>query len=484
MTGRLSSKDALNLGYKFLLPYSTLQWPGYEIGKHHALIAKHLEAVEDGTINRLMVFMPPRSGKTMETAENFIPWYMGRNPKRQVIYATYSHERAGDVGQKVRDNIAAPIHKKIFHRCRLSADSKGKNKFTTTKGGIGVFTGTGGALTGRGAHLFLIDDPIKGQKDAESESAQRHLRDWFKSVAYTRLMDTNAIIVILTRWHHNDLAGWLLREKAHEGWRVLSLPAIADENNDLLGRKYGEALWPEKYPIERLLQTKRTLGSRQWSALYQQKPSSDDGGMVNLDWFGRFDHESKEWVAFYVAKKIGNKKIKPPHGIQRIVQSWDTAFKESQINDPSACTIWGVAKNGFYLLGVINEHLGYPRLRRVVEDTWQQWCFCGMPPVTVLIEDKASGQSLIQDLKESTTIPVIPIKADASKVIRFSECTGMIEAGKVNLPIDAPWLVDYETQLMEFPLGKNDDLVDSTSQFIRWGGKSRRKRSKTPLYWK
>ena len=485
MSLQLTSQETIDLAHKFLIPYSSLLWNKYMVAKHHVLIAKHLEAVEAGHINRLMIFMPPRAGKTMLSSQNFIPWYLGRNPEHQVIYATYQFERAGDVGKKARDNMNSQHHRNVFPECCLSTDSKGKNKFETTRGGMAVFTGTDGAITGRGAHLLVIDDPIKGRKKAESEKAQKELRDWYSSDAYTRLMDQNAIIVILTRWHYNDLAGWLLREHPQEQWRVLNLPAIAMDEDDILDRSPGEPLWPEKYPIDRLMQTKHAMSSRDWASLYQQRPVPEEGGMVNLNWFKRFNIKSDEWISFLVAIRMGNKSIKPPNGIKYIVQSWDTAFKESELNDPSACTIWGVAKNGFYLLGVINQRMNFPKLRASVVNTWSEWCLPNMRPVTVLIEDKASGQSLIQDIKQNyNQIPVIPIKADASKQVRLSEVSALIEAGRVYLPHDAEWTAEYETQIMEFPLGKNDDLVDSTSQFLRWAGRPKFKKSKVPLYWK
>lgn len=481
---KLEHLNAKELAFSHLLSYAAIQWPDYQITNHIQLIAAYLEAIERRDINRLMIFMPPRHGKTMLASEYFIAWYMGRNPSHNIIYATYSHERAGDVGRKVRNQMFDPLHRSIFTDCSLSADSKGANKLSTDQKGNVFSVGTGGAVTGRGANIFIIDDPVKGVEEADSKNAQLKLQDWFSAVAYSRLQKGAAIILIMTRWNFYDLAGWLMTEKAHENWVVLSLPAIAEHDEEETGRKEGQALWPEEFPIGTLKKTKETTGTRIWNALYQQQPLPKEGGLVNIDWFQKYD--SARWLAYDTAIRMGAKKPAPPFGITKIVCSWDTAFKPEELHDPSCCTIWGIAKNAFYLLYVINKKMDFPDLRKEVIRIYNRNKALKIgSSVPVLIEDHGSGQSLIQELNRNTNIPVFKISTkQRSKEFRLSEVTNIIESGRVYLPEKAPWLINYETQLAQFPHGRHDDMVDSTSQFLQWAYRPRFKKSRKTLYWK
>lgn len=472
--------SAEELCFSYFPAYIKLQYPKYSFGPHHISIIEHLMAVERGDIDRLAIFMPPRHGKTMLVSEFFPPWYLGRNPESQIIFTTYSFDRASDVGRKVRNQLADPIHRQIFKGCALSSDSKGANKLSTDQGGNMFSVGVGGPITGRGANLFIIDDPIKGRVDAESEIERGRLIDWFSSVAYTRLMPENsAIILVMTRWHFDDLAGHLLTEKRHENWTVINLPAMAEEN-DPLGRAEGDPLWPDKFGQVKLEKIRSTIQTRDWNALYQQRPLPEEGGMVNLGWFQRYNQQRLSRAIRYKTGFNGH----PKNGVRQIVCSWDTAYKEEQINDPSACTIWAIRDDGYYLLWVYNERLDYPKLKKKIIRVHDYNAKFGLGPVPVLIEDKASGQSLIQDLKNSTNIPIIPIKPEGNKKVRMSRASAVIESGQVHLPYSCPWLVSYETQHARFPYDRHDDMVDSTSQFLTWASKPRRRRSATPKFWK
>lgn len=487
-----------DLAHRYLLSYVRMQWHKYEISIHHQLIAQHLEAVESGEIDRLMIFMPPRHGKTMLVSEYFPAWYLGRNPDREVIAATYSFDRANDIGRKVRNQLLSTYHQEVFPNCTISPDSKGANKFSTEQGGMYYSVGIGGAITGRGANLFIIDDPIKGREDADSEVSQRKLRDWFKSVAYTRLMDHNAIIVIMTRWTFYDLAGFLQEEAAHENWVVLELPAIADSDNDVIGRSTGDALWPTKYGRARLDRIRKSIGTREWNALYQQQPLPEGGGIVDIEWFKKYPWETWQYVMMpemdFAKNKFAGEKYrrflnyKAESGeiakVNKVVNSWDTAFKEKEINDPSACTTWGIAQDRYYLMHCINRRMNFPELKRAVVAEYERCMKFNCGEVAVLIEDKASGQSLIQELQRYTRIPVIPIKPDANKTVRLSEVSPLIEAGKVWIPERSEWVVPYETQMAQFPYGKFDDMVDSTSQFLRWAARPKYVRSPGRRFWK
>ena len=435
-----------------MIAYAAYQWPGYKAAKHHRLIARHLEAVERGEINRLMISMPPRHGKSMLASEFFPAWYLGRNPNHYVIAATYAQDLADDFGRKVRDQIAEASFQRIFPGCSLKGDSKSSKRFhvtqelpdalSTEQDGAYFAAGIGGPLTGRGAHLLLIDDPVKNREEAESPTIRQRNKDWYTSTAYTRLMPDGKIVIIQTRWHDDDLTGWQIKEHEHEGWTVLSLPAIAEVDEDLLGRKRGEPLW-KQYPLEALERIKRSVGSRDWSALYQQRPAPADGGIFKSHWFARY--------------------TKPQEVYDQIVQSWDTASKPGQLNDPSVCTTWGVRKDGFDLLQVVVRRLEYPDLKALVVKQATDWL-----PGAILIEDKSSGQALLQDLRRETQLPVIAINPINDKITRASAESATVEAGKVALPTQAPWLTDYEMELMTFPNAANDDQVDSTSQFLKW----------------
>jgi predicted phage terminase large subunit-like protein len=364
----------------------------------------------------------------------------------------------------------------------LSLDSKSANKLATDQDGNYYSVGVGGAIIGRGANLFLIDDPIKNRQEAESDAARRKIWDWYRGVAYTRLMPKNAVIVVMTRWHFDDLAGRLLEEMEHENWTILNLAAECDTEDDLLGRQVGEAL-STRYPIKTLHQIRMTVGTREWNAQYQQRPLPAEGGLINIEWFQKYNYA--DWLAVVAAVRLGVKKPPNKFDITQIVISWDTAFKESQLNDPSAGTVWLKTKdNNFYLVDVINKRMRYPILKKRVIAEWEKYMEYGFGHVPVLIEDKASGQSLIQDLKMGTAIPVIARPADANKQIRLSSATPLIEGGRVFLPDQSPWVVEYETQHIRFPFWKFDDLVDSTSQFLNWVGKPHYKRSKKKRFWK
>ena len=460
--------------------YVKLQYPQYEFADHHLQIAEKLMEVERGDCRRLIISEPPRHGKTMLVSEFFPPWYLGRNPDRQVIAASYNFDRAGDVGRKVRNQLVDPLHNEIFPDCHISDDSQSINRLSTKEGGNYFSVGVGGAMIGRGAHLFLVDDPISGREAANSETARRKLIEWYRGVAYTRLMPGNAIIVVMTRWHFYDLVGYLLEESIGD-WDVLELPAIATSDNDPLGRKTGEALWPSRYPIKELKEIRTEVGTIEWNAQYQQRPLPAEGGMVELDWFERYD--SFKLIVAETAIRMGGKPS-IPFGINKIVISCDTAFKESQLNDPTSITVWGIAKDKNYLINCINKRLKYPDLVSTVLGTYEHYRRYDLGPITTLIEDKGSGQSLIQDLKHSTQIPVIAIPANTNKQTRMSTASPLIQAGKVALPNKASWLVRYETQIAQFPYGKEDDDVDSTSQFLNWVGAPRYKRRKFMRLWK
>jgi predicted phage terminase large subunit-like protein len=429
--------------YDSLMAYACLQWAGYVPAAHHHLIAKYLEKVEKGKIKRLMIFMPPRSGKSMIVSEFFPAWYLGRNPDKRIIAASYGQELASDFGRKVRNQIADPVYSEIFPGVALAEDSAAVDKFNLAPPHQGGYfaVGVGSATTGRGGSL-IIDDPTKGREEADSETNRRKMKDWFSSVAYTRLPPNGFIIICLTRWHLDDLAGWLLKEHKHEKWTVLNLPAINDK---------GEALWPERFPLETLHQIKKTLTARDWEALYQQKPFIEEGGIFKRQWW-------KIWPD-----------TKPFPECEFIIQSYDTAYSDKDLksNSYSARTTWGVFKraddecHNLILLEAWKGHVEYPDLRKEAMRAYGDY-----EPDKVIIEKKASGQSLVQDLRRAG-LPIATYTPTKDKVTRAYIAQSLFENGRVYYP-SRQWAEDVITDLCQFPQGAHDDLVDTVSMAFIW----------------
>lgn len=263
-----------------LLEFTQYTNPHYEAAPHHRLIAAALERVERGEIDRLMICMPPRHGKSELASRRFPAWYLGRNAERQIIAASYNGDIASDFGRDVRNIVMEPEYRALF-AMGLAPDSRAANRWHTTGKGMYVAAGVGTAITGRGAHLLLIDDPFKDRKEADSETVRNDVWDWYTSTAYTRLMPGGAIVVINTRWHDDDLSGRLLEQQKAGGdrWEVLSLPAIDEKGN---------ALWADRYSLESLMRIKAVLPERDWTALYQQQPAPDDGTYFQRAWLKRW----------------------------------------------------------------------------------------------------------------------------------------------------------------------------------------------------
>ena len=440
MEGKEKARDTL-------LGYAKYQMESYLTPPHIKLLASKLEAVERGEIKRLAIFMPPRHGKSILTSEFFPAWYLGRNPKKFIICSTYGLELADDFGRKVRKQLQDPHYQDIFPDVGLATDSSSMRRFNTSKGGVYYAVGAGSAITGRGAHLLLIDDPIKGREDADSEAMRSNLLDWYRSTAYTRLMPGGSVVLIQTRWHEDDLAGWVLKETEHEGWEVIEFPAVLDKRAaKLLKKKEGDALWDEAYPLTRLDEIKKTLGSREWASLYAQKPSVEEGNIMKRWWW-------KTW------------KKKDPPQCDYILQSWDTAYTSNKNSDYSACTTWGIfiddsGESNAILLGSKRDRWEFPELKRVAVEQYNQHS-----PDLVIIEAKASGLSLVQELSRMG-IPITPYNPKKQdKKSRVHSITPILESGKIWAP-DRDWAEDVIAQCASFPNSKNDDLVDSTSQAL------------------
>jgi predicted phage terminase large subunit-like protein len=425
---------AEDYAFSRLIAYAALQFPRYQTAAHHRLIARKLEAVERGEIKRLMISMPPRHGKSMLASEFFPAWYLGRNPDRYVIAASYGQELAEDFGRKVRNQIADATFQAVFPQCKLMEDSTGAKRFNTNKGGSYFALGVGGAITGRGAHLLLIDDPVKNREEAESELMRRKVWDWYTSTAYTRLMPDAAVVVIQTRWHEDDLSGKILKEHAHEGWEVLKLPAVTD----------GQALWQEQYSLETLDNIRRTIGTRDWSALYQQEPAPDEG-----------DYFKREWIRWYDPEKL------PTH--LAFYGASDYAVT-SKGGDYTCHLVGGIDPAG-------NLYIPEEGYWRGQSDSleWVDSLIALIKHFKPVAWAEETGQirSALDPLitkrqREERAYcyrEVFPTRGD--KAVRAQTIRGRMAQGMVYLPKGAQWVDDFVSELLHFPAGKNDDQVDA-----------------------
>src|SRR3984893_446412 len=419
---------------------------------HIELIAAKLAAVRAGGIRRLIVSLPPRHLKSHLASVAFPAWCLGLEPSTEIVCVSYAQDLADKLCRDCLRLLAGHRDQRLF-ATRLAPRHQAVPEFETTAQGSRVATSVGGVLTGRGADIIVIDDPLKPE-EALSQTQRQAANEWYDHTLYSRLNDKlrGAIVLIMHRLHEDDLAGHVLEQ---EPWEVVRLPAIADDNElhrfegvfgqQSFGRKEGEALHPEREPPAMLEQIRRTIGEYNFAGQYQQMPAPQGGGMVKAAWFRTY------------APSEG------PVLFDRIVQSWDTANKATELSDFSVCTTWGIAGKDLYLLHVLRKRMEYPELKRAV--CQQAEAFNAS---VVLIEDKASGTQLIQELVELGLHAVTRYQPQADKIMRMHAQTAMIENGFVHLPREAGWRAEYLHELTVFPGGKYDDQVDSTAQLLDW----------------
>lgn len=423
----------------------------YSHNWHLDLIADRLTRVYEGSIRRLIVTVPPRNLKSICASIAFPAWVLGRDPTRRIICASYGQDLADKLARDTLSVMNSAWYQRAF-RTRLSGRAATADFETTERGGRRA-TSVGGVLTGLGGDLIIIDDPVKPD-EALSDVQREAANTWFDNTLYSRLNDkrTGAIVLIMQRLHLDDLVGHVLE---NESWEVINLPAVASEDEvwayrTVAGekrarREAGEALHPAREPLETLERIRSTLGTYAYSAQYLQAPVPLGGGMVKRGWF--LDYAPGEL----------------PERFDAVVQSWDTAIKEHQLADYSVCTTWGVQGRTVYLLDVHRKRMEYPELKRSVARLSALW-----RANTVLIEDKASGSQLIQELRgEVPGLKGIKVEG-GDKVMRMHAQTAVIENGFVRIPSQATWRDDYLYELTTFPKSKYDDQVDSTSQALQW----------------
>lgn len=415
---------------------------------HHQMICDALMRVYRGETKRLIINIPPRYSKTELAVVNFIAWAMGKAPDAEFIHTSYSGTLAVNNSGLAKMMVESVEYQAIFPDTRIRSDSTSKGDWRTTKGGVCYATGSGGTITGFGAGkmrpgfggAIILDDPHKAD-EAHSDTMRKNVIEWFGNTLESRTNSPDTpIILIMQRLHEEDLAGFLLAGKNGETWEHLCIPAINDA---------GEALWPFKHAIDDLRRME-LANPYVFAGQYMQAPAPRGGGIFKRDWW-----------RYYTM----------PPAFKRVIQSWDTAFKAKEGDDYSVCTTWGEADTGYYLLDVFKQRVEFPELKRAAENLYSKY-----KPHAMLIEDKASGQSLIQELRRQTALPIIAIKVDSDKVSRAYAVTPLIESGRVFLPENAPWLLDYVHSLATFPNGAHDDDVDSTTQALnylaRGGGKT------------
>lgn len=419
------------------------------------LLASTLEGCRTGRTRRLIINLPPRTLKSHAASVAFPAWLLGHDPTKQIICASYGQDLADKHARDSRMLMGSAFYKKAFPKTVLAPDKTSVSDFMTTAKGGRMATSVGGVLTGRGGDVLILDDILKPD-EALSDSRRKAANDWYFNTLLSRLNNkqNGVIILVMQRLHQEDLVGEVLER---EDWEVLSLPAIAQEDevypyhslfhDQRFQRKAGEALHPERDSLETLKQIRQTIGEPNFQSQYQQSPTPREGNLIK-----------REWLHFYE---------QPPTGYDYTLQSWDTASKSDELNDFSVGTTWGVSDQRFYLIDVCRKRLTYPQLKTTVVELYQRYA-----PNKLLIEDKSSGTALNQELR---TAGVYGIESycpppGSDKQLRFAAQAIKFEAGRILLPRAAPWLEEYVREITGFPRGKYDDQVDSTSQALLYLG--------------
>lgn len=422
----------------------------YQISQKRWIPARHLlytsKKLVDASarrIKRLIVTEPPRHGKSELISKYYPAWHLGLFPDDRIILTSYEADFAASWGRKSRD-IMEEYGEELFG-VRVRQDSSAANRWDIKNHSGGMNTaGAGGPITGKGGDVIIVDDPIKNADEANSPTIRDKVWEWYQSTLYTRLEPDGVIIIVMTRWHEDDLVGRLLNPEFGEveDWEVINLPAIAEEN-DPLGRKVGEPLWKERYNNKELERIKNTVGSYWWNALYQQRPSPPEGAIVHREW----------WQYYNVL----------PNRFDEVIQSWDASFKETKDGSYVVGQVWGRLGADKYLIDQVRARIDFTDTIRAIKNMAIKYPQAKLK----LVEDKANGPAIISTLRKEIS-GIVPIDPQGSKEARAYSVSPDIEAGNVYLPSPslAPWIRDYVEEWAAFPHGKNDDQVDATTQAL------------------
>ena len=427
-------------------------WPGFISGKHHQIMANAFERVAEGKLKRLIINMPPRHTKS-EFASYLLPsWFLGKFPEKKIIQTAHTAELAVGFGRKVRNLVQSEQYGRVF-QTNLSSDSKAAGRWNTDKGGDYFAIGVGGAVTGKGADLLVIDDPHSEQEAKQGNPAVYDaVYEWYTSGPRQRLQPGGAIIIVMTRWSTKDLTGQILKNSSKDGtddWEIIEFPAILPSN---------KPLWPAFWSLKELEALKSELPVAKWEAQYQQNPTSEEGAIIKRDSWKIWESDT------------------PPE-CSYLIQSWDTAFEKHNRADFSACTTWGVFDRedrhgnlvpNIILLDAFQARMEFPDLKKKALEMWKEW-----NPDSLIIEKRAAGAPLIYEMRK-IGVPLTeytPYKGQ-DKIARVNAIADLFASGVVWRP-DTRWAEEVMEQMAAFPNGDHDDLVDSSSQALmrfRQGG--------------
>jgi predicted phage terminase large subunit-like protein len=427
------------------LSFVKSMWPGFIHGRHHAVMAKKFEEIASGKVKRLIVNMAPRHTKS-EFASFLLPaWFLGKFPDKKIIQTSHTAELSVGFGRKVRNLVDSDAYSKIFPNVALRHDSKAAGRWSTNKGGEYFAIGVGGAVTGKGADLLIIDDPHSEQEAALAESNPEiydKTYEWFTSGPRQRLQPGGAIIIVATRWSKRDLTGQVLKASAQregDDWEVIEFPAILNS---------GKALWPEFWPLEELEALRNELPNSKWQAQYQQNPTSESAAIVKREWWKVWEDDDPPYCEF-------------------TLMSWDTAFEANNRADYSACTLWGifqkpdengVSQTNIILLNAFRDRMEFPQLKKRAIEEYKEWS-----PDSVIIEKKAAGAPLIYEMR-AMGIPVqefTPVRGN-DKITRLNAISDIFASGRVWAP-NRRWAEEVIDEVASFPGGEHDDYVDTVS---------------------
>ena len=440
-----------------LLNFTVYTFSDYMINWHHRVVCQYLNRFAAGEIKRLMIFTPPRVGKSELVSRRLPAFILGKEPDAQIIATSYSADLAARMNRDVQRIIDSDEYRELFPetflygkniRTLAGAWQRNSDIFEIV-GRRGVYrsSGVGGGITGMGANYCIIDDPIKNQEEADSAVYRERVWQWYTSTLYTRLERAGGLCLTMTRWHEDDLAGRLLdrakSDPAADQWTVVNLPALCEEKSGYDPRELGDALWPWKYPKTTMQAIKASVGTKVWNALYMQRPAPDSGLLVNRAWWKFYD--------------------KLPEKFDQIIQAWDLTFKDAKNSDYVVGVVVGKIDRRIFLLDMVRDRLSFTATLAVIRNMVIKW-----PTATVkLVEEAANGAAVIDTLKKEIG-GIIPVRAQGSKVARVNAISPRIEAGDVFLPSTrlAPWVSDVLEEWAAFPSGKNDDIVDAMTYAI------------------